>query len=111
MTLFLIFVDQKNNFEESSNKIVDGYYRFMKYLNDSCLLSKNNISADLSLENIYKSFHNKVSLNPEIDLFIIFVENVIIRTYSEAMAETVGSIMGIAVARGRNTHPVNFKKK
>ena len=58
-------------FEESSNKIVDGYYRFMKYLNDSCILSKNNISADLSLENIYKSLHKKI-----------------IRTYSEAMAET-----------------------
>ena len=34
-----------------------------------------------------------------------------VRTYSEAIAETVGSIMGIAVARGRNTHPVNFEKE
>ncbi|CAL4058643.1 unnamed protein product, partial [Meganyctiphanes norvegica] len=74
---------------KSSNKIVDGYYRFMKYLNDSCILSKNNISADLSLEKIYKSLHKKI-----------------IRTYSEAMAETVGRIVGIAATRGRNTYPL-----
>ena len=112
MTLFLIFLDPKKKyFEESSNKIIDGYFRFMKYWNDSCILSKNNISADLSLENIYKSFHKKIILIPEIDLFIQFFENLMIRTYSEAIAETAGSIMGIVAARGRNTHPVNFEKE
>ena len=34
-----------------------------------------------------------------------------IRSCSEAVAETVGSVMGIAIARGRNTHPVNFEKE
>ena len=34
-----------------------------------------------------------------------------IRTCSEAVAESVGSIMGIAMKRGRNTHPVNFEKE
>ena len=34
-----------------------------------------------------------------------------IRTCSEAIAESVGSIMGIAMKRGRNTHPINFEKE
>ena len=34
-----------------------------------------------------------------------------VHSFSEAMAETVGSVMGIALARGRNTHPVNFQKE
>ena len=34
-----------------------------------------------------------------------------IRTCSEAKAKSVGSIMGIAMKRGRNTHPVNFEKE
>ena len=34
-----------------------------------------------------------------------------IRTCSEAIAECVGSIMSIAMKRGRNTHPVNFEKE
>ncbi|CAL4187776.1 unnamed protein product [Meganyctiphanes norvegica] len=83
----------------------------MKYWNDSCISSKSNISADLPLENIYKSFHKKMSMVPEIALFIHFFGSLKIRTYSEAMAETAGSIMGIVAARGRNTHLVNFEKE
>ena len=30
---------------------------------------------------------------------------------SEAMAETVGSMMGAAIARGRNPHPINLSKE
>ena len=30
---------------------------------------------------------------------------------SEAMAETVGSMMGAAIARGRNPHPLNLSKE
>ena len=52
-----------------------------------------------------------MSMIPEIDLFINVFESLMFRTYSESMAETVGSIMGIVAARGRNTHPVNFEKE
>ena len=39
------------------------------------------------------------------------IENIMIRSYSEALAETVGSIMLLAYNRGRNVHPVNFNKE
>ncbi|CAL4132568.1 unnamed protein product [Meganyctiphanes norvegica] len=104
MTLSLIFLDLKKNILKNHQ------IRLLKYWNDSCISSKNNISADLPLENIYKSFHKKMSMIPEIALFIIFFGSLMIMTYSEAIAETAGSIMGIVAARGRNTHLVNFKK-
>ena len=34
-----------------------------------------------------------------------------IRSYSEAMAETVGSIMVSAIQKNRNPHPHNFEKE
>ena len=33
------------------------------------------------------------------------------KTYSEAICETVGSVMNIHRGRGRNLHPVNFAKE
>ena len=47
----------------------------------------------------------------EIQNFLFFFENVMIRSYSEAMAESVVSIMGIGISRGRNTHPTNLEKE
>ena len=34
-----------------------------------------------------------------------------IKSYSEALCETVGSIMKMDHGRGRNIHPVNFNKE
>ena len=40
--------------------------------------------------------------------FVDLYEDINIRTMSEAMAETVGSIMNAAISRGRNPHPFNL---
>jgi hypothetical protein len=44
-------------------------------------------------------------------VFTDFYEHLNVRTYSEAMCETIGSIMGIAVANGRNLEPANLNKE
>ena len=57
-------------------------------------------------------FIKKMGDHTEMQYFLFFFfENVMIRSYSEAMAETVGSIMGIGISRGRNTHPTNLEKE
>ena len=47
----------------------------------------------------------------EMHYFLFFFFENVIRSYSEAKAETVGSIMGIGISRGRNTHPTNLEKE
>ena len=56
-------------------------------------------------------FFKYVKEIPESQIFIDFFEHLMIRTCSEAIAESVGSIMSLAMKRGRNTHPVNFEKR
>ena len=43
--------------------------------------------------------------------FIQLFEHIQIKSYSEAVCVTVGSIMNIHHGRGRNVHPVNFNKE
>ena len=43
--------------------------------------------------------------------FIELFEFVQIKTYSEAICETIGSMMNIHNGRGRNLHPLNFAKE
>ena len=66
---------------------------------------------DQSVEKVYETFFKKKGHYPEMQYFQHFFENLMIRSYSEAMAETVGSIMGIGISRGRNTHPNNLEKE
>ena len=44
-------------------------------------------------------------------VFTDFYEHLNVHTYSEATCETIGSIMGIAVANGRNLEPANLNKE
>ena len=43
--------------------------------------------------------------------FIELFQHIQIKSYSEAVCETVGSVMNIHHGRGRNVHPVNFNKE
>ena len=45
------------------------------------------------------------------EAFTDFYEHINIRSYSEAICETIGSIMGISMANGRNLMPVNLHKE
>ena len=63
------------------------------------------------LETLWEAFwqqhHNVDAVNAFIHLFQ-FVQ---CKTFSEAICETVGSIMNIHRSRGRNLHPVNYGKE
>lgn len=62
--------------------------------------------STMTLEKLWEIFVKKYKNTFEncIDLF----EDLHIRTMSEAMAETVGSMMNTAISRGRNPHPLNL---
>ena len=63
-------------------------------------------NPNITHERIWESFvakHGKSFSN-----FVDLYEDINIRTMSEAMAETVGSIMNAAIAKGRNPHPFNL---
>ena len=63
----------------------------------------------IQLEAIWKNFYQ--TYNEQCPNFINLFQFVQIKTYSEAICETVGSIMNIHRGRGRNLHPVNFSKE
>ena len=44
-------------------------------------------------------------------MFISLFQHIQLKTYSEAIAETVGSVMVLAKARFRNSEPVNYAKE
>ena len=43
--------------------------------------------------------------------FVKLFQHTQVKSYSEAMCETVGSIMKIHGGQGRNLHPANFSKE
>ena len=52
-----------------------------------CLEGEEQSSTDQSLEKVYADFHKKRKNDEEIKPFLDFFENIMIRSYSEAMAE------------------------
>lgn len=81
-----------------------GYITWRQYIE-----AERELNEKLSDEQVWVSFvkkHGK-SFKSFIDLY----EDLQIRAMSEAMAETVGSMMGAAIARGRNPHPLNLSKE
>ena len=102
---------KKEYFEDLKMELVSEIGRFYNFWLDFVNRNKNNESADTSIEKVYSHYYQSVKTIPESQIFTEFFENIMIRTCSEAMVETVGSIMGIALAKGRNTHPVNFEKE
>ena len=60
---------------------------------------------------MWQRFYNKHQTDNDVEPFIELFQFVQIKTYSEAICETVGSIMTIHRGRGRNLHPVNFSKE
>ena len=98
-------------FEDSKSEIISEHLRFLTFWADYLKKNQNNTSADTSLEEIYRHYFKEVENIHESQIYIHFFEHLMIRTCSEAIAESVGSIMGIAMKRGRNTHPINFEKE
>ena len=63
------------------------------------------------LERIWELFWNKYHKNDLYENFIDLFQFIQVKNYSEAICETVGSVMNIHHGRGRNLHPVNLNKE
>ena len=65
----------------------------------------------LDLEKIWIMFWEIGSENEEFLNFIELFDDIMIKSYSEAIAECVGSLMNLQIGSGRNLHPVNLNKE
>ena len=81
------------------------YIGFLKFT-----LEKKQIGNN-SLEKIWKAFWNTVKDQEMYDNFIELFQFIQIKSYSEAICETVGSIMYIHHGCGRNIRPSNLIKE
>ena len=86
------------------DRLVLGFDIFMK---DSKAKRQNN--DNLSLEHFYVKFCDKFNCD-ETAVFWDLFEYVNVRTYSEALCETIGSLMQLAFSSGRGLHPPNLNK-
>ena len=89
-----------NEFIESIQDIKIGYKKFLQFK-----LARPNDK----LEQIYEQFCNLC--DEETESFRDFFENINIRTSSEAICETIGSIMKMQLSKGRNLRPNNLDKE
>ena len=122
----LSWADDENKFEENSceklfailsdltgpsrdlyamDSCLPAYKVFIKFARD---LIKNN---GIDLERIWEKFYMKYKNVDMYENFVGLFQHVQIKSYSEALCETVGSIMKMHHGRGRNVHPVNFNKE
>ena len=63
------------------------------------------------LEDVYKGFTDSIESREEAKEFMDMFERIQIKSFSEAVCETIGSIMSIAKGKGRNCEPVHFSEE
>ena len=95
-----------DEFEENVNEIVTGYRIYLDHTRKE--KSKGNYTT---LDKNYKKFCTFYSNIEKTSAFKEFYEHINIRSYSEAVCETIGSIMGISIANGRNLMPIYLHKE
>ena len=83
---------------------------FIGYLRWATLFKEKKTSKDVLDEDIWKEYWKLASVRDEMKPFVKAFEYLQIKSYSEAIAETVGSVMVMAKAKSRNCEPVNFAK-
>ena len=86
------------------DRIVQGFDIFKKDLK-----AKRQRNDNLSLERFYVQFCDKFNCD-ETAVFRDLFEYVNLHTYSEALRETIGSLMQLAFSSGRGLNPPNFNK-
>ena len=91
-------------YQECKEEILEGYNLFMDSFRENKLINEKN-----SLEEFYILFCQCLSLD-ETKMFCNIFEYINIRTYSEALCETIGSLMVLAFSSGRSLHPPNLNK-
>ena len=101
-------VSRIDNFREDIEAIVEGYEAYLRIL----ILSRqvfDHETKKLKTDEIYQKFISRLGSTTK--SFQELFEFVNIRTYSEAICETIGSIMAIAVSNGRNLQSYNLDKE
>ena len=86
-----------------ATEMVDGYVSWIKYMTES--------DQNVPINKKWSSWIMKLKKVDKVDdyaTFIEFFECIQIRSMSEAMCETVGSIMNINSGTGRQLQPINF---
>ena len=68
------------------------------------------LNQDISDEKLWESYYDKHKENAICGIFIQIFQRVLLKTFSEAIAETVGSVRTLTQARFRNLEPVNFAR-
>ena len=94
-------------FEENVDEINHGFNIFMHH----CSLTKRNNDNEIPLEALYESFWKVFHDQADAEKFMDFFEFIQVKSYSEAMCESIGSIMNMATSSGRNVRPENFNKE
>ena len=88
--------------------MLDGFTSFLKL---STKMERLNLSSSKIYEAWYKEKVSCENSTSSDSMFSNMLQNIQIRTSSEAMAETVGSIMSNHCGKGRYLDPVNFNKE
>ena len=84
-----------------------GYLIYLKFIQKKILKGE----SPRPLESLYKQFFSEKGQTQLTKSFIVLFQFVQVKSYSEAICETVGSLMKIHGGRGRNLHPINFSKE
>ena len=95
--------EAKNEFQFQS--CFPAYQVFLKFARQMVKTRK------AELEVIWEAFWAKYSSLDMFTEFIYLFQHVQVKSYSEAICETVGSVMAIHHGHGRNVHPLNFNKE
>ena len=86
------------------DRVTEGFIEFIKI---SKHLSEN---SETTLEDRFKYFSKRFKGRPNIEEFSVLFEKINIKSYSEALAEHVGSIVKLSAGKNRNLEPYNLDK-
>ena len=88
-------------FQRNWDRIVEGFIEFSRVASE--------LSAE-SLEFIYQVCKEKCGAESKSKMFCLFFEWIKLKSFSEAYAETVGSIMVVSTAKGKQVQRENLGK-
>ena len=92
----------RDNFEAAECLV--GYQIYVKFIS----LFAGNL---VPLEQIWNEFYKKAKNDVNCKMFINLFQFCMGKTYSEAICETIGSVMSLHRGHGRNLQPVNFSNE
>ena len=96
----------QENLQLSHDELFIGYTRWI-----SLFKSEKAANPAIPTEKLWEKYYGKYKEDERSVLFIKMFQQVQLKTYSEAIAETCGSVMTLAQARFRNLEPVNFAQE